>query len=748
MNLAPSQASPRRGIVLVLALGTLALFARTVGFDFVLLDDPACVYAEPMIKRGLSWEGLAWSFKAVVLSHWKPLVNLSHMLDCELFGLNAGAHHAVNVGWHAATAVMVFLALERLTGSTVRSAIVAALWAWHPLRVESVAWVTERKDVLSGFFAMATVWAYAGYARAPSGKRYGLVCALFALGLLSKSALVTLPFALLLLDWWPLGRWRLPWAGSGGETGGATPAVPLRRLILEKVPLVGMAAATAVAALWAAASSEGIVGSHLLPLWVRTANAAVSIVKYAGMTFWPVDLACYYPYRIDGLEWKAVGAGLLLLALTGCALWQSVRRPFVAVGWFWFLGMLVPMLGLVQAGGQAMADRYTYLPHIGLFTAIVWLAAQATERLNSRWRLALAVLAAVALGATSFTHIAYWRDSRTLFERALAVTRDNWFVHTIWGELCITEGRPAEALPHLQKALKLQPTEPTVKSLIARALFQLGRTDESRSMMHAAIAHLARDGYTEREWLRNLELQTRAYPDSADLHFLQGTALSAAERYNDAGASFRRVLKLAPTNADAHVDLGVILARQQAHDEAIQHYQAALRLNSKHPVALANLGGLLLDRGQATQAAEHLSQALALQPSNHATRYNLALALMHQRKHADAARLFREILQAIPNHANALNRLAWLLATSPEDSLRNGAEALQLALRLQETTGRKNATAFDTEGAALAECGRFEEAAQAAQKAQALFRAAGQQERADAASKRATAFETRKPWRE
>jgi len=700
-------------------LGTLALYARTVTFGFVHYDDPDCVTRVPQITAGLSWEGIVWAFQSIVVGHWKPLVSISHMADCEWFGLNAGGHHLVNAAWHAATAAMLFLALSAMTGAVWRSALVAALFAWHPLRVESVAWITERKDVMSGFFAMAVLWSYARHVASPSPWRGALVTVMFALGLMTKSSLVTLPFALVLLDVWPLRRLR-PWNTQGN-------GITLGAALAETAPLFLLSAAASVIAYQSAtASNVGVSSLDQIPVGLRLSNAAVACIEYLRLTVWPAGLAVFYPY-VKLAAWKGLLAAAALGAVTAWTVWQARTRPHLLVGWFWFLGMLTPMIGLVQSGGQAYADRYTYLAHIGLWLAAVRSLHEWAGK-TGRARLAQ-VIGAIAVGACAagtLVQLPHWRDSFTLFERAAAVTRDNWTAHGNLGFLHLQDGRSAQAVPHLQKAVRIVPRDANFRFNLGLALDRSGRTEEAMAQLREAA---------------------RLNPGFLDAHRPISSAARRLSSPAEAAAHLRQTARL-DASAAPRVELGVVLAELGRTNEAMASYTEALARDPNEPVAHANLAALLSDAGQHERAMPHFEAAIRLQPTNAVTRFNLAVSLLRQQRDREAVEQLRESVRLQPRGLNALNRLAWVLATSPDDSVRNSPEALRLADAVHEQTGRKQAMSFDTLAAALAENGRFNDAADVATQGASLASAAGQSQLASAIQARAERYRAGQPHRD
>jgi tetratricopeptide (TPR) repeat protein len=509
----------------LLALLVLAVFGQVASHSFVNFDDPKYIYENPHVRAGVTKEGLAWAFTTTDQANWHPLTWLSHMADVELFGLSPGGHHLVNAFLHLLNAVLLFLVLSRMTGKTWQSGFAAALFAVHPLHVESVAWAAERKDVLSAFFWMLALWAYAGYAERRSPAKYVLVASFFLLGLLSKPMVVTLPFVLLLLDYWPLERKKrfLP-------------------LLAEKAPLFLFSIGSCVATYIAQQRGGAIPPADLFPFGARAANAVVSYFRYMGKTVWPASLTVFYPHpwrTVDSIPVLAVaGAFLGLSALTVLSIRWARRRPYLMVGWFWYLGTLVPAIGLVQVGGQAMADRYTYLPLIGLFIAIAW----GIPDLLKGWRPsphllgAMGGLVLLALAASAWVQASHWKNSVTLFGHAVRVSPSNALAHYYLGNAFAGDGRTEEAVSHYRKALKVNPYYFEARYNLANALESSGRIEE-------AIAN-----YNEVLRLR---------PGIAEVHNNLGISLAKAGRLDEAISHFREALRLDPGNADVIRNLGI-----------------------------------------------------------------------------------------------------------------------------------------------------------------------------------------------
>jgi tetratricopeptide (TPR) repeat protein len=543
----PSPAGPPSSgqkllVSFLLVAATLATFLPAVHCGFVNFDDTGYIVNNPHVREGLTAGSIAWAFTNTKFCLWIPLTWLSYMFDVHFHGLDPAGHHLTNVLLHCANVVLLFLLLARMTGAPWRSAVVAGLFALHPLRVESVAWVAERKDVLSTFFALLALRAYAIYAEAPRVSRYAVVVLWLALGLMAKPMLVTLPFVLLLLDYWPLRR-----IGSAPTSGpAASPRSRAMGLLLEKLPLVALAVGMAVLAIVVAQRGGAIETSRSLD--VRLANALVSYVRYLGKTFWPARLTSFYPFP-DAWPWWQVAGGALLLGVLGVsALLVRRRCPYVTVGWLWFVGGLVPAIGLIQAGNQAMADRFTYVPMMGLLVAIVWGAHEILGRTPARASAlaVVAVLVLAVLGTLSRRQVAYWKDSRTLFAHAVEVTPDNWVAHNNLGNALATEGRPEEAIAHFDEALRLQPSY-------------------------------------------------------ADAQFGLGVALAAQGKFDEAIAQYERALELDPTHVQAHNNFGVILLARNDVEGALDQFIAAVRLEPDVGPPLANLRLALTRLGYAEE---------------------------------------------------------------------------------------------------------------------------------------------------
>jgi protein O-mannosyl-transferase len=596
-------------ICLFLAIATAVVYWQIGEHQFINLDDDVYVYENPAVRSGLTAQGFAWAFTTFTAANWHPLTWLSHMLDMQLFGLNAGRHLYTNLVLHILNTLLLFFALRRMTGAVWRSAFVAALFALHPLHVESVAWVAERKDVLSTFFWMLTLVAYARYAeRTESWGRYLLVIAGLALGLMAKPMLVTLPFVLLLLDYWPLNRLR--WQSADGLRGLLTKALPLVR---EKLPLFALIVASSIITSLAQQAGGAVKSLNRFPLSVRLSNVAVSYASYLGKMLWPSGLAVYYPYERTLSFGKVIGAALVLLSITALVIYAARRRGYLLTGWLWYLGTLVPVIGLVQVGEQALADRYTYVPLVGLFLMIVW---GASDLMNGwRWRRVATALAAGGLVAVlcvlTWRQLGYWRENVTLYEHTLNVTANNYVIQTNLGyalsddEKYVKAGRRAEGIAHLQEALRIEPYFFEAHNSLGAALTKENRLDEA---------------------LEHFEIALRLQPNVAKVHSNMGAALGMQGKLDEAAAHLNEALRLDPNYPNTHLNLGIILIGQGRNAEAVQRLAEAVRLQPDSAEAHNAYGYALQTQGQLTEAIEHFKLALNLYPGYPQAQNNLRKA--------------------------------------------------------------------------------------------------------------------------
>ena len=670
-------------VCLALVAITWFVFGQTLRHDFVNLDDHVYVYQNPQITRGLTPDGLIDAFTHAHARNWHPLTTISHMLDCQLYGLQAGWHHFTNVLLHTVAVLLLFLVLNKMTGGFWQSAFVASLFAIHPLHVESVAWVSERKDVLSAVFFMLTLGAYVRYVRKPSVGRYLTVAFLFALGLMSKPMLVTLPFMLLLLDYWPLGRIRSetshverPRPGVGGRAlaNQSSRKATVRQavvisLVAEKIPLFALSALSCAATLLAQVYSTEAI--EQLPFMWRLNTAAVSYVAYIWQMLWPTRLAAFYPHPNDQLPfWQVLLAIAFLISVSLSAILWRKERPYIFTGWFWYVGMLVPVIGIVQAGEQARADRYTYLPQIGLYMLIAWgitdlMALIMTSKFGSRraatglgpikrgsrrvgtdgaqfrgykpFCIAIAAAVIIMLSWRAFVQTSYWRNSETLWTHALAVTSNNDAAHNNLGYLLLQRSELDSAISHFETAMKIR-------------------------------------------------------------------SRTAAAHYNLGGALIEN-------------NLANALARKGLLDEAIGHYEKAVKLRPDYGDPYFNLGSVLFQQGRTDDAIAQWQKALATQPNDAGFHTALGNAFLKKGLQKDAIAEYEHAARISPQDPMARNNLAWMLATSSDASIRDGPKAMELAEQAVQLSSGKDPNYLRSLAAACAETGRFSEAKETAQRA-------------------------------
>lgn len=689
---------PTRTLILIsaaLAVLTLLAFEPVRHNGFVDFDDYSYIVENPAIQNGLTPASIRWAFTAGYAANWHPLTWLSHMVDIEWFGLSPLGHHLHNVLLHTAAAVLLFWVLCRMTGAVWPSAFAALVFAIHPLRVESVGWAAERKDVLSAVFWMLTVAAYVSYSKKGGGLRYLAAIFCFALGLMAKPMLVTLPLVLLLLDFWPLER---------------TKERPLSKLIIEKLPFFALALFSCVITWYVQQGGGAVSALESLPLSWRIANALTGYTAYLYKTVWPADLAVLYPYPLRlGPLWKPIASLCLLAACSGAALYNRKKHPYLVSGWFWYIITLVPVIGLVQVGFQTIADRYTYIPSIGLYILFAWGA----ERLCFAWphrKIVLWTLGGLVAAALIFgtrQQVKYWKDSLTLFNRALAVTEDNYVIHC----------RLA------QRLYEQNPDDPVAEDHIRKAV--------------------------------------RIHPDFAEANNNMAAILMKSGQYKQAVEHLQRALRQEPEYAEAHLNMASILARDKQFDAAIKHVQKAQEAHtaSSHFGAAA----LLESMGKYEEAIEVYERAAYLNPSDFTTLAHLGILKARMGQTDDAVDCFRRSLEHNPDYArimrddnsdanvsaellSAMNNLAWILATSPEQ--RKADEAVLLAEKACQLTDFGRFNLLDTLAAAYAADGQFAEAAVTAQKAIDLASAAGQTDAANRIAQRLQRYRAGDPFDE
>lgn len=783
-----------RWVALALALLTLLVYWPVREHGYVSYDDPEYVTGNLIVQSGLTWPGVKWAFTTGWTSYWHPLTWLSHMADAELFGAGPAGPHLVNVVLHVVNTLLLLGLLRRMTGSLWRSAWVAAIFALHPLHVESVAWVSERKDVLSAFFFLLTLWSYVTYvervrAGAPAKRWYGAALLLFCGGLMSKPMVVTLPCVLLLLDYWPLRRFD---AHSLREL-----AAGFGRKFREKVPFFALTVACSVLTFWVQKQNGAVHSLSSVSIAARIENALVAYATYLGRTIWPDDLAVFYPH--PG-QWSAVTVAVSALVVIGVSialLWFARRFRFATIGWLWFLGILVPTIGLVQVGDQAMADRYTYVPMIGLLVVVAWGAAELAQRGRAA-RIACSVAAAVTIAACmarTRDQLSHWRNSETLFRHAIAVTKNNFVAHNNLGNTLLEQGQIEAAIAEYETTLRIRPDYAPPHNNLGMALLNLGRVDEAIPHLQRALE--AQPGFAEihnnlghalrrkgglDEAIRHYERAIELRPALAVAHYNLGSILLEHGRPERAAPHLFRALEIEPDDANARSELGFALLQLGQLPEAVSHLEAALRIEpdfaepryhlaialfqdgragpaiphfekalERHPrnaEILNNLGWALFQENRIDEAIGRFRLALEVHPDLALAHSNLAVAFLRKGEGREAVKHYRALLALQPEHPHALSDLAWVLATWPDAAVRDSAQAMELAQRANRLSGGQDPLVLRSLAAAYAESGRFSEAVASARSALDLAVAASDIALGEVLRAQISVYEAGQPLRE
>jgi len=581
-------------LCLLLPAITLLVYFPVFGYDFVNYDDPDYVYSNPHVLAGLTWHGIIWAFLVVHSFNWHPLTWISHMTDVELFGAGPAGPHVVNVLFHAANAVLVFLVLKKMSGAIWRSAFVAAFFALHPLHVESVAWISERKDVLSTFFGLLALWKYAFYVEeAKQGKsskqsaNYWWALLFFVLALLSKPMLVTLPFIMLLLDYWPLQRFK--------PATGASSFSSLLWLLKEKAPFLFFSAASCILTFKAQHESEAVQSLSAFPLNGRIENVFVAYAQYLGKTFLPINMACLYPHPGNWPWPEVLFDSSVVVGISAASIWLRQKWPFIFVGWFWFLGMLVPVIGLVQVGFQSMADRYTYLPLVGIFLILAWGSGEAILRMpKAAAPVCLAgVVLLVGCGVLARNQLQYWQNGGTLFHHAVATTKNNYIAYNNLGYYLFKHDKLDEAIDDYQKALQIKPDFETALENLGVALIRDKQYDGAITCYRSLL---------------------RLNPSDAAAYSNLGYAFTVTGRFDEAIDSYRKAVQIKPGLVDALVNLGGALAVKGQFEEAAVQYRKALQLSPQDAQIHFELGNMLKNLGKKQEAMDEFSEALNINP--------------------------------------------------------------------------------------------------------------------------------------
>jgi len=666
-------------ICLALAIATAAVYCQVCSFDFVNYDDMQYIYKNPNIQTGITGQSIKWAITAGYAANWHPLTWLSHITDWRIFGKNAGGHHLTNLIFHIANTLLLFIVLKRMTSALWQSAFVAALFALHPMHVESVAWVSERKDVLSIFFWMLTMWAYQRYVKQPGVTRYIMVVLTFALGLTAKPMLVTLPFVLLLLDYWPLERF-------GRRT--------VFYLIREKIPLFVLSAASSITTFLVQRSWGAVLTASESPMRFRVSNALIAYVRYIGKMIWPSHLDVFYPHYYYKLSnFRALGSLLLLLIISILVFRFAAKHRYLLTGWLWYLGTLLPVIGLVQVGSQSMADRYSYITLTGLFIIVAWGVPEmlVNWRYKKRALTISSLLVVSAISVCTYFQAGYWRNSIALFQHSLDLSQNNHIAHLHMGKALCESGKPDEGVKEYRKFLQMWPNDASVISDLGIELIKQGRLDEGI-----------------REYKRYLQIK----PNDSNMFNDIGVALCQQGKLDEAVEYITKSLQIKPDFAAAHNNLAYTLALQGNLDKAVIHYKEALRLDPNYTLAHYHFGRILERMGKINQAIGHFEEAMRLKP----------------------------------DWDEPVNVLAWYFAVNKENEFYNPDEAVRLAQRACELTSYQKPDFLDTLAVAYAAKGDFGKAIETLEKALTLCRSGQQESLKKELESRLALFKAGKPY--
>jgi tetratricopeptide (TPR) repeat protein len=688
-------------VCFLLVVITLMAYRQLPSHGFLSFDDNEYITQNAHIQQGLSLENIAWAFNFVDIAYWHPITWIFHMLFFQLFGMNPSMHHLMNLFLHIANSLLLFMVLKRMTGALWQSAFVAFMFALHPLNVESVAWVSELKNVLSTFFWMLTMLLYVRYVEHPGFYRYLIMIFVFALGLMAKPMLVTLPFILLLLDYWPLNRFNIFQSSNKGNGLSRYIANGFRwsrvlHLILEKVPFLSLSAVCIYLSSLSLQRPCVVISTAMVPMKLRIANAIISYVGYIKKMAWPYNLGIFYPFPIAIPPWMVASAGLFLVCITCLSFRWARTNPYFTLGWLWYIGTLVPGIGLVQAGlWPSMADRFAYVPLIGLFIIIAW----GIPDLVSRWRFKKLIIASIAVafilnfGVTTYLQNRYWANNISLYKHTLDVTKDNAIAHQKLGEALLSKGKTTEAARHFCEALRITPS-------LTGANLNLGVILRGQGKLEEATEHFSRVAQLE--------------PSSVNAYCEIAVTMEKQNNFEVAVRYYLKALRLKPDSAEIHNNLGIILARQNKEADAMFHFKEAIRINPDYAPAHYNLGKI------------------------YANQQNVKEAILN----------FKKTLQLNPNMAQALYNLSWILASHKDDKNRNGKEAVRLATELCKITTNQQPLSLDALAAAYAETGEFDIAVSTAQKGLELAKRQGPKELVLGLKKRLALYRKGQPYRQ
>ena len=646
-------------ICLFLILMTLAAYWNVQHNDFINLDDNLYITDNPYIKKGWTTDNFLWAFTKVHAGHWHPMTWLSHMLDVELFGLHPGRHHFVSLIFHIINSLLLFILFQKMTGEVWKSALIAGLFALHPLRVESIAWAAERKDVLSAFFFFLTIYTYLHYFEKIQFRRYLLTLLSFAMALMSKPMAVTLPFVLLLLDYWPLGRF---------QSGDQERRHPMIQLTLEKIPLFLFTFVMSIFTFMSHLQSGAVTPFDKLPLSIRIGNALIYYLRYIWKMLCPNALAVFYPHPIHLPLWEVIGAILLIIIITIVVIAVRREHPYLAVGWFWYLGTLIPVIGLTQAGTQAMADRFTYIPMVGLSLMISF----GIPNIFMRWRFTRIILIPsgififLILAILSSIQVGRWQNSVTLFTHTLNVTSNNYLIHNNLGVTLMRQGKYPEALFHLKKAIEIKPKYADAYHNLGTLLFLQGNGKEAlnhfalaleynpeKAETHSSIGGILAKQEKFKEALFHFSEAVRINKADGEAHYNLGTILLQQGKTQEGVYSLNQSLETLPENPKTHHNLGLAFESMGELEKAVEHYRKSLRIDSKNADTHFCLASLFSKQGRGEEAIFHLNETIKLNPGDSEAHYLLGNILLAQNKYEEAISYMIEAARINPNHGKA-----------------------------------------------------------------------------------------------
>ncbi len=723
-------------LLIYAALTALILIAFFQVFqnDFVSYDDDEYVTENKHVRPGLTAESIRWAFGSLHggTSYWHPLTWLSHMLDCHLFGLDPSWHHLTNIILHIINTLLLFALLRAMSGELWPSAFVAVVFAIHPLRVESVAWVAERKDVLSTFFWMLTLAAYFRYTRNPDKKKYLVVALAFILAMMAKPSVVTLPFVLLLLDYWPLQRMRYPnWLASIADNGLDDANNGKQRsflyLLTEKIPMIVFSIPLSIVTLIAQHDVGAMVPSDALSFTARAANAMCSYMRYIGKMAYPTKLAVLYPYPAGGIPlWQVLSALAALVLISLTVIYIGTRRKYLITGWFWYFGTLVPVIGLIQVGSQAMADRYTYVSAIGISIIIAWTASQISINWPRRKTILTFAASAGILAMMLSTHnqVKHWQNSKTLFKHAIDVTEDNVFMLGNYGNALAEDGKTEEAIEYIRQAVAISPNWSNGHTDLAHTLYLAGRLDEADKRCQIAL---------------NIEPSEKAY-------YVQALILNARQEHAQALDIYHKSIELKPT-ALAYMNLANTLHTLGQSGEAVEYYHKAIEMDRFDDEVRYNLGFVHYQTGNLDKALNCMTETLRVNPDHIKANRIRADILYKLGRTEPAIEQYYKSLQFLPDNVYVLNTLAWLLATSPNPPMQNDGDAVKFAEKVCLLTGHAQYSFIDTLAAAYAANGDFKNAVETAEKAIELAQGSANETELQELQDRLELYKANKPYR-